>query len=95
MAADTPSRRLPPELAAKMRAIFEKHAGEVKPCSHCFGIHNRGCPRVKLFTFHPTGALAGVEFWPEGKWSDDNVIWPEDCDPEPEQPAIEAPADDN
>jgi len=92
-------RRLPPDLAKRMRDIFEKHAAEaarvtgVKPCQHCGGIHNRSCPRVRRMEFQPTSSqLLSVEFWPDGKWSDDNIIWPEDCDvdpPDPDQPAIE------
>jgi hypothetical protein len=85
-------RKLTPELAAKARAIFDKYATEVKPCDHCRAIHNRACPRVKRFKFHPDGRIAEVEFWPDGKWSDDHLIWPEDCEdiePPPEQLAIE------
>ncbi len=31
-------------------------------------------------SFHPNGSLASVDFWPDGKWSDDGVIWPEDLE---------------
>lgn len=60
------------ELAAKLR--------EIPSCQHCGGRHARACPRVRKMSFHPNGALASVEFWPEGRWSDDDIIWPEDID---------------
>jgi hypothetical protein len=62
------------ELAAQLRADFDQGKG----CQHCGGRHARACPRVKRFKFHPNGTLAQVDFWPEGEWSDDHVIWPED-----------------
>lgn len=60
------------ELAARLR--------EIPSCQHCGGRHARACPRVRKMSFHPNGALAAVEFWPAGKWSDDDIIWPEDID---------------
>lgn len=63
-----------PEVAANIRARFLN--GEA--CQHCKGIHARACPRVRTMTFHPTGALASVEFWREGLWSDAHIIWPEE-----------------
>jgi hypothetical protein len=50
-------------------------------CSHCGGVHRRACPRVKKLEFDYRSDLVqirSVEFWPEGQWSDDNIIWPED-----------------
>lgn len=58
------------ELAAKLLQIPQ--------CQHCGGRHARACPRVKRMSFHPNSALAEVEFWPEGKWTDADIIWPED-----------------
>lgn len=51
---------------------------QVPPCSHCGGRHVRACPRVKRMSFHPSGALASVDFWPGDKWSDEHVLWDED-----------------
>lgn len=58
------------ELAARLR--------EIPSCQHCGGRHARACPRVRRMAFHANGALAEVEFWPEGRWSDDDIIWPEE-----------------
>lgn len=58
------------DLAAALR--------RVPVCSHCGGRHTRACPRVRRMEFHPNGALASVEFWAEGKWSDSEIIWQED-----------------
>ena len=63
-----------PETAAGVRARFA--AGEA--CQHCKGLHARACPRVKAMSFHPSGALSTIEFWPDGKWPDTHVIWPEE-----------------
>lgn len=65
---------LPADVIARLKTEFDQGKG----CQHCGGRHARACPRVKRFRFHPTGALAEVVFWPEGKWSDEHVIWPED-----------------
>lgn len=69
-----PVEPLTPEEAADIRARFTR--GEA--CRHCGALHARACPRVKAMTFHPGGTLAGVTFWPDGKWSDQGLIWPED-----------------
>jgi hypothetical protein len=39
---------------------------------------------VKRLEFHQNSNLAAVEFWPPGKWPDDDVQWPETLPPEPE-----------
>lgn len=57
-------------------------------CLHCGGAHARACPRVKTMSYHPNGALAGVEFWPDGKWSTDHVLFLDEYpDPDDEQGA--------
>ena len=76
---DTPTPELAPELAAKIT--------DTKPCMHCGGWHARACPRLKRMSWHPGGSLAEVEFWPDDRWSDAHVIWPEQInDPAPEAP---------
>ena len=48
-------------------------------CVHCGGAHLRACPRVRRLIFEPsTGKIVEVEFWSEGEWSDDSIIWPEE-----------------
>lgn len=66
--------QLTAEQAAKARKLF----AEGKACKHCGGIHARACPRVKRMAFQGDN-LIEVEFWPEGRWSDDHIIWPEDA----------------
>lgn len=53
---------------------------KLPPCQHCGGFHARACPRVKSMAFHPNGALAQVEFWADGRWTDANIVWPEDVE---------------
>lgn len=72
--APEPDDELTATELARLRAEFDQGKG----CQHCGGRHARACPRVKRLKFHPTGALAEVAFWPDGEWSDDHVIWPED-----------------
>jgi len=62
-----------PEQRDRARAYFE--ANEV--CAHCRGVHNRACPRVRRMRYHDNSALAEVEFWPDGKWPTENVIFPD------------------
>jgi len=55
---------------------------DVPACAHCGGRHARACPRVRRMAWHPNGELAEVEFWPDGRWSESHVIWPEALDAE-------------
>lgn len=66
---------LPPELVPTDVAAAVQR---MPNCTHCGGRHVRACPRVKRMSFHPNGALAAVEFWPDGKWSDEHVLWDEE-----------------
>lgn len=71
---------LDPEDVAALLAI-DKDSGrtvfETRKCSHCGGVHQRACPRVKRMVFGEGNRLAEVEFWPPGQWDDSYVIWPE------------------
>lgn len=67
-----------PEEAAEAWAAYK-----TRRCQHCGGAHVRACPRVRRLEFHPNGQLAAVEFWPDGKWPQDGLIWPETLPPEP------------
>ncbi len=66
---------LTPELTAeestRLKQEFENH----NECRHCLGIHVRACPRIKKFAYHPDGVLAEVEFWPDGQWPTDNIVF--------------------
>lgn len=50
----------------------------LKPCSHCGGHHVRACPRIKKMSWHPNAGIASVEFWPDGKWPDKHVLFPDE-----------------
>jgi hypothetical protein len=69
-----------PEEATEMLRMFR-----AQTCRHCGGAHARACPRVRRLTFHPDAKLATVEFWPDGKWSDEFVQWPENLPLAPEE----------
>jgi hypothetical protein len=69
---------LTPGEAADLHRLFRANI-----CSHCGGSHARACPRVRRLRFHPDAKLAAVEFWPDGQWKDDGIMWPEDLPPEP------------
>lgn len=73
VAMEPPAAALGPEERAVLQEYFTR--GEV--CAHCRGVHTRACPRVKRMTYHEGGQLAEVEFWPDGKWPTDYVIFPD------------------
>jgi|SRR6185437_9821820 len=79
--AAPPPTEMTAEDRADMRARFKRGEG----CSHCGGYHLHACPRVRRFSFHTNGEIAQVEFWPDGRWPTDHVIFPEQAvDPESE-----------
>ena len=63
--------RLAEEERAKVMEYFDKD----EVCPNCRGIHTRACPRVRSVEYHDGGALKRVEYWAEGEWSTDNVIF--------------------
>ena len=48
---------------------------KIPACAHCGGRHVRACPRIKRMQWHPNGTIASVEFWADGRWSEDHVIF--------------------
>jgi hypothetical protein len=60
------------------RQILEHKVQGREPCMHCGGIHLRACRRVKKATYHADGSLLKVEYWKDGDWSEDEILWPED-----------------
>lgn len=52
-------------------------SGEIKPCSHCFGIHARACPRVKRMVFIGE-EVKEIEFWQD--WPTADIIWPDEIE---------------
>lgn len=75
LAMTPPAAEEPLTEDAKAQLAQYFSAGEV--CAHCKGIHVRACPRVKKMAYHESGTLAEVEFWPDGKWPTDNVVFPD------------------
>lgn len=59
-------------------------------CSHCGGTHARACPRVRRMAWHLNGNLAEVEFWPDGRWPDEHIVWPEQLAEQQDEPAGDA-----
>jgi hypothetical protein len=76
----------PPPPTDEERELLRKIFEENRQCAHCGGFHHRACPRVRSFTFHSNGDLASVEFWPDGRWSDEHVVWREQVAPPPTNP---------
>lgn len=76
-AADQVDEPFTPDEVTELWARFR-----ARRCDHCGGAHARSCPKVRRIEFHPNGQLAGVEFWPDGRWADDHVQWPEELPPE-------------
>lgn len=62
------------------RLVFEGRApnGQVA-CVHCGGVHLRACRRIKSLAWHPDGSLIAAEYWPDGQWSEDGIVWPEEA----------------
>lgn len=50
---------------------------EALRCQHCRGIHFRACPRVREIEYADGGAVRRVVFWPEGRYDDSDVIYPD------------------
>jgi len=66
-------------LTREAAELFLDDEGKLKPaCRHCGGMHVRACPRVKRLVFSSGDGVGEVEFWPDGEWSEDDVVWPEE-----------------
>ncbi len=76
----------PTELTAQDRAEIREKFRKGEGCAHCGGYHVHACPRVKRFAFHTNEVISEIEFWPQGEWPTDNVIFPEQVvDPDEEE----------
>jgi DNA-binding transcriptional regulator YiaG len=73
LAMEPPQPSMTREQREQVRTYFDAN----EACAHCRGIHVRACPRVKRMRYHENSTLAEVEFWPDGKWPTDNVIFPD------------------
>jgi transcriptional regulator with XRE-family HTH domain len=83
-ALDGPSKSpqqsgLTPEEVTELRGRWEEHA-----CGSCGGLHTTAvkapgsCPRIKRIAYDAQGRMLEVEYWPEGKWPKDGIIWPDE-----------------
>lgn len=52
-------------------------------CLHCGGFHSRACPRVRSVSWHPTGVIAQVVYWPWDKVDWSGVLWEDVTDTGP------------
>jgi len=68
----------PPKLTDEEREGYREQLKQGKACVQCGGFHLRACPRVKRLVMRNAEEIAEVEFWPDGQWPKDNVIFPED-----------------
>lgn len=55
---------------------------DTKECAYCGGYHFRECPRVKRIAFYPPDSdgrknVQEVEYWQDGHWPMDDVIFVE------------------
>ena len=71
---DTPLSAQYPGLVEPER----KSRFHVMQCQHCLGVHAEACPRVKSREQYENGQLKRVDYFAEGEWTSDSVIWAED-----------------
>ena len=50
----------------------------VLQCPHCMGVHAEACPRVKSREHYENGALKRIDYFAEGDWNPEPIIWAED-----------------
>lgn len=65
-------------LGGDERAALRKQFEEGRQCVHCGGLHLRACPRVRRIVFKKQDEIQEIEFWRDGRWPQDDVVWPED-----------------
>jgi hypothetical protein len=67
------------------RQILEGKVKGREPCVHCGGLHLRACRRLKRAEWHSDGTLLKAWYWPDGKWDESEIVWPEDIYDEGEE----------
>lgn len=70
---------LTPQQLQNARLILEGKIEGKAACIHCGGIHLRACRRVRHAKYHVDGTLLEVWYWPDGKWDESEIVWPEDA----------------
>ena len=73
-----PSIPVRPVLTAEQKtAAREEMKAQGGPCIHCGGLHSRACPRVRRVKWDG-GKPVEAEYWRDGKWPTDDVLFPDD-----------------
>jgi hypothetical protein len=72
-------RRREPEVIVEEPSLTREEFEKMQ-CVHCGGAHLRACPRVKRLVFNNSNNIQEVEFWRDGEWSQDSIIWPEEIE---------------
>lgn len=78
------------KLTQEERDGLRKQFEENRQCVHCGGLHLRACPRVRRIVFKKQDEIQEIEFWRDGYWPQEGIIWPEDVydDGEVIEPAV-------
>lgn len=67
------------EEAQALRDQWEQEA-----CGACGGLHTTAikapgsCPRIRKITYDSQGRMLEVEYWPDGRWPRDGIVWPDE-----------------
>jgi hypothetical protein len=86
-----------PDVLSDEEKVEARKQWRTSKCTWCGGLHLRACPRVKRFEFGNDGkTVTSVEFWEPGRWSEKDVVWPEDMgweedDNSPFDPPVDPP----
>jgi hypothetical protein len=65
-------------LTDEERAGYREQFAKKQACVQCGGLHLRACPRVRRVVMRNKEEIAEVEFWADGHWPKDGIIFPED-----------------
>jgi len=80
-----PAEPQKPKLTREEREGYQQQFKDKQQCIWCGGFHLRACPRVKRIVWRNKEEPAEAEYWPDGQWPKDNVIFPEDIFEEEEE----------
>lgn len=75
-----------PNEVKELETLFADHA-----CKACGGLHTEtigtpgACPRIRRVVYDNHGNVTEMDFWPEGEWSRDGILFPRHLGPAPTQ----------